>query len=163
MPGVPDDDVAQAFVAKWNADTTLVSLVPGGLEQGRLSSFQPNAAPTGEEKLPPERKRPYATFQVKQGPVPNEEDTGGDFIDHRQVDLEIRGLRKDVAAALGRARSTELYIRNTSWDVPNVVRFMGCLEIPGDDLSKDDTGGTKDGEETWVGRLSLHVMNHRRY
>ena len=161
MAGIPDEDVAVAFVAKWNADVTLTDLVVGGLEQGRLSSFQPNAAPDGETQLPPQRKLPYAKFEVKQGPIPNEEDTGGEFIDHRQVDLEIRGLKPGVVAALTRARAGGLFIRG-EWEVPNAVRFMACLEIPGDDLMKDE-GGTKDGEELWVGRLGLHVMTHRSY
>ncbi|MFX6234561.1 hypothetical protein ABTF60_19050, partial [Acinetobacter baumannii] len=79
-----DDDVAAAVVKVWQADPQLTKLVPGGLERGRLSSYQPNVEP----RLV--RQKPYAAFDVEtdgeqlrmSGPAPS-------TVNRRKVTIQL--------------------------------------------------------------------------
>lgn len=159
----PDDDVARALVAKWGG-SGLPSLVPGGLEQDRLTSSQPGAPAAAQDAAPQARQEPYATFKVEELQEPDLS-TGGQYIDHRRVMIEIRGAKDAVGAALDAAG--DLYIQQPllfpTGEFPKVVggQAMAMLELGADDLRKDTT--TKAGEDKWVGTLGLHVMTHRTY
>lgn len=162
----PDDDVAQAVVTKWNLDPNLMpQLVPGGLEQDRVTPTQPNAEAPQTVVVPaPPRAMPWATFKVDKFQDPDLS-TGGRAIDHRLVTIEIRGLKPDAAKALSAARG--LFIQKVllmpAAQFPNVVggMAMAVLEVGADDLHKDET--VRAGEDIWVGALAMHVMTDRRY
>lgn len=140
-------------------------LVPGGLEQDRLTPTQPNAEAPQTNVIPAlPRKHPWATFRVDKHQDPDLS-TGGQAIDHRLVTVEIRGLKPDVTKALGAARG--LYLQKVllmpTNQFPNVVggQAMAVLEVAADDLHKDET--IRAGEDIWIGTLAAHVMHHRQY
>lgn len=159
-----DEDVARAVVRKWRA-SSLPSLVPGGLEQDRLGSFQPEAPAAVPDANPQAREEPYAKFKVDKLQEP-ELSTGGQYIDHRAVLIEIRGPKSAVSNAVDAARA--LYMQQplpmASAEYPKVVgeQAMAVLEIATDDLRKDETPN-KQGEDIWIGEVSFHVMTHRTY
>lgn len=131
-----DDDAAQAVVAKWNADVNLPTLVPGGIQQGKLSSWQPNAAeyepatgkqPAGSmgatgtaavgnasaiqsQQAQGLRKMPYAGFDVTVSRPGIHQTTTGlydYYLDFRLVVIEIRGLKPAVANVMAYLRQTQ--------------------------------------------------------
>ncbi|MBY0523428.1 MAG: hypothetical protein K2R98_08510 [Gemmataceae bacterium] len=172
-----DDDVAQAIVAKWNADPRLSQgtqpLVPGGIQNGRLSSYQPGAAeqqpatpgsPTfgtpasataQATQAPIARRVPYASVDVTKAREGNHQ-TGGDYIDFRLATIEIRGRKPDVAAAVAYARNAKVFNRQP---LPTLAPFLTCLQQEGDDLRQDQA--MKAGEDVWVGTIVLEVWTQR--
>lgn len=148
-----DEDTARGIVARWRASNDLLGQVPGGLEQDRGTSSQPDAHP------PVARLVPYATFRVDKFAEP-QICTGGDYIDQRLVTIEIRGLEAAVATALETARARFIQEELLLTDAVG-GKAMGMLEVGVDDLMKDPA--TKAGEDIWVGALHLQVMSHRRY
>ncbi len=150
------DDVAKAVEAKWNGDSGLQKLVPGGLQQARLSSFQPGVEPKVIRSLP------YAVFMVSKGDNSLHQ-TNGPYLDFRDVLIEIRGLKADVEAALEHIRDPAgdqttggLFNRAT---LNTEANFVGCTQAEDDDLKIDDD--TRAGEDIWTGTIHLNVMTAR--
>jgi len=86
-----DVDVSQAMLAKW-ATSALPASVPGGI--------------AADDLVKPDT-RPWARILCKQGPKRNEYTSGKEYIDYRDVTIEIYGVGKaaigaivDLAAAL---------------------------------------------------------------
>jgi len=152
----PHDDVAQAVEGKWKADDGLQRLVPGGLQQSRLSSFQPGIEPKVARALP------YATFDVAKGDESLHQ-TSGAYLDYRKVVIEIRGLKAGVEAVLAYVRdpagnqvSGGLFNRQT---LQTQAPFVGCTQAEDDDLKIDPD--TRAGEDIWIGTIQLSVMTAR--
>lgn len=153
MPSA-DNDVAQAFAAKWDADSGLTALVPGGLQQGRLSSYQPGTDPRVE------RSKPYASFDVTKSREGTHQTPGPGGIwtriDYRLVKLEIRGLKPDVEKVLAYIADNRVFNRRA---LQTQAPFMACLQLDDDDLAEDEA--TKKGEDIWVGTVKLEVWTQR--
>lgn len=155
-----DDDAAQAVMKKYNATPGLVALVPGGLERGRLHSFQPNVAhgdhPSHPDDLLPRRQKPYATFEVTKGEG-GQHNTGSVFIDVRAVRLEFRGKESEIRAILSYIISNQVFNRQT---LATESPFMACLVAEDQDMKKDPA--TKDGEDVWIGTYPFNVWTNRQ-
>ncbi len=144
-----NDDVARAIVLKWAATAALIELVPGGLQQGRLSSFQSGVEPKRARAVP------YAHFEVKKGKE-GVHQTGGDCIDWRSVRIEVRGLKADVENVLEYLRNNRAFNRAT---LQTQATFLACLQTEDDDLKEDDA--PRAGEDIWVGCVALEVATQR--
>jgi len=151
----PNDDVARAVVEKWSADGTLAALVPGKLQQARLSSYQPE----GGASEP--RQSPYANLTVtkeKEGL----HQTFGHYLDFRLATVEVRGRKADVEAALEYVRdpngdqSGGLFNRQT---LNTVAPFVACLQLEEDDLRQDPE--QKAADDVWIGTIRLSVWTAR--
>ena len=150
-----NDDVARAVAAKWTSYPELLVLVPGLLQQGTATSFQPQV----EKKTA--HATPYALFTVTK--AENFHQTSGPYLDIRNVVIEIRGLKADVEKALA-------YVRDPGGDqsggifnrkaLDTTAAFYGCWQEEDDDL-KEDESGTKAGETLWVGTIHLKVGTER--
>ncbi len=155
-----DDDVAQAVKQKWYAATTLVPMVPGGLQRGRLSSFQPDAAPAPHpepdaDTLLSKRVLPYARFQVSKS-QPGIHNTGTIYVDIRLVTIEVYGLRAQVEEILSIIRDDQIFNRQT---LATEAGFLACLQMDDPDVVEDET--RRHGEGIWIGTVKLEVWTDR--
>ena len=151
-----DDDAAQAVFKRYNSFDGLKALVPGGLERGRLTSFQPNAHSThGEDDTPPRRLTPYGTMEVTKGQEAMH-NTGSVFVDVRLVRMEFRGKESLVRAILSYIITNQVFNRQT---LETESPFMACLVAEEQDMKKDPA--TKDGEDVWIGTYAFSVWTNR--
>jgi hypothetical protein len=154
-----DDDVAAAVFKRYSAIDGLVALVPGGLERGRCTSFQPNAAPgdhpSHEDEILRRRGVPYGTFEVTKGDGA-QHNTGSWFIDVRLVRMEFRGKESAVRTILEYIVTQQVFNRQT---LETASPFMACLIVEDQDMKKD--AATKGGEDVWIGTYAFSVWTSR--
>lgn len=147
MSSSPDDDTMTAALSTWNGNAALVAAVPGGLKAGRLQS--------------PVDGTPYAQMTVSLGPsgITYMSGTGTGprpCIDNRKLNIEIRGKKADVAAALAIARGV---YEGKVLSVPN-AQFMACLMLPESGTLTQDPK-TKAGDDVWIGVVAVEVRTSR--
>lgn len=154
----PNDDTAQAFVRRWNEFGQLVTLVPGGLEQGRLSGFQPGTTPQPEHR----RLSPYATFDVTKSRDGIHQTGTGNYVDFRKVQLRIWGTHPAVEEVIRFLRDPagdgSVRVFNRVY-LSTVAPNMGIVQLEENDLRKDDV--TKDGEDVWMADLFYESWTSR--
>lgn len=149
-----DVDVCEAFVAKWNADPTLGSVVPGGLRSDQLVPLEKQTSPVVQ---------PYARLTV--GPsaarqnLPSTIRPGGqrNYIDFRDAKVEIFGIGK--AAVGGVVSAVKAVFDETPLVVPNAA-WMRTEDL-GKDKVEDDPE-RKRGDEVRKATIIWMVWTHRQ-
>lgn len=151
-----DDDVAQATMKKWYGDAELPGSVPGGLQRGRLTSFQPNVQADNAEQapsVPNKRVWPYATFAVAKLEA-GLHDTGNVYVDRRLVTIEVRGTHQHVQDVMPMIRTAFNRKR-----LETLAPFLSCLQDDDPDITEDPARA--EGEDVWIGSAKLHVTTDR--
>jgi hypothetical protein len=145
MASVVDDDVAQAVLAKWNADTTL-ALIP--IARGRLT-----ATVTSQTV--------YAGLEVAEGDKPDEYSTGGVYVSYQTVTITLRGLEANVRAALAQVHAVFDPVKDGSnvLVIPNGT-FMVCWPL-GRHVEQDPA--TKDNTDIWQGVARYRMESIRAW
>lgn len=163
-----DDDLLTAFQARWQADASLPSLVPGGLRAGVLES--------GKDTVPEQQQTQvcYATIASepgKAGVVSAPVRAGDHYIDFRKVTLTVYGLKADVVRAAGAVRSAFEWQPKTPaagsetipqtgprLDVPN-ADLLSCVPLPGSNALKP--AGPKRGKDIYSWQAMYEVACDR--
>ena len=136
---IADDDVAEAILSAWNADSTL-GTIP--IARGRLTANQPSL---------------YAHLEIQQGPTANEIMSGQHYLDYRHVTITLRGLEADVRTALDHVGTVFDWAQLS---VPN-SGFGRIMPLGARHIEQDEA--TKKGLDVWKGMAEYEVMTTRQY
>lgn len=145
-----DRDIAQAIERQWAAFPELATLVPGLLQRGRLSSYQPGSSP------PIARLVPYAQLTVTKTAPGMHQTSPSAYIDIRRATIKVYGLEAAVAPVLAYIRENTVFNRQT---LNTQARFMACTQDGDGTITQDEE--RKQGEDVWVGTIDLDVWTQR--
>jgi len=143
--------VSKAILTAYNASTPLQTAIPGGIHREKVRGPSAGGVQT----------RPYAIFQVRQGPTPNIISTGGSVIDHRLVtfliyDSASNQATADAAVAALRAAFHGQALTDTS----PTYAALAVLEVAVDEgnlIVLPQRGGESQWQAAWACEITSQI------